>query len=169
MFQYYTDLALSPMTSPAAGTSYGVRPISTFKTGINGGDRVSFVNSTTSITHITFTWKRHGFSCMTGLKRSRRLSITSMAQAPRGANFGDKKKIIGSVVLMKKKVLDLNDINASVLDRLYELFNRRVSLQLISAVNCDPSEFAFLLSIYYFLVLRSLVKKLSSAFNGGKK
>ncbi|KAF5463410.1 hypothetical protein F2P56_019327 [Juglans regia] len=136
-----TDLALSPMKSLAAGTSYGVRPISTFKTAINGGDhRVSSVNSTTTntTTPVTFTWKRHGFSCITGLKRSRRLSITSMSQTPRGSNYEVKKKIKGSVVLMKKKVLDLNDIHASVLDRLLELFDRRVSLQLISAVNCDP-------------------------------
>ncbi|XP_042991693.1 probable linoleate 9S-lipoxygenase 5 isoform X3 [Carya illinoinensis] len=134
-----TDLALSPMKSLAAGTSYGVlRPISTFKPAINGEDRVSSVNSTTTTTHITFTWKRHGFSSMTGLKRSRRLSITSMGQTPRGANYEVKKKIKGSVVLMKKNVLDLNDIHASVLDRLLELFNRRVSLQLISAFNCDP-------------------------------
>ncbi|KAG7968531.1 hypothetical protein I3843_08G159200 [Carya illinoinensis] len=134
-----TDLALSPMKSLAAGTSYGVlRPISTFKPAINGEDRVSSVNSTTTTTPITFTWKRHGFSSMTGLKRSRRLSITSMGQTPRGANYEVKKKIKGSVVLMKKNVLDLNDIHASVLDRLLELFNRRVSLQLISAFNCDP-------------------------------
>ncbi|KAG2694817.1 hypothetical protein I3760_08G162100 [Carya illinoinensis] len=127
------------MKSLAAGTSYGVlRPISTFKPAINGEDRVSSVNSTTTTTPITFTWKRHGFSSMTGLKRSRRLSITSMGQTPRGANYEVKKKIKGSVVLMKKNVLDLNDIHASVLDRLLELFNRRVSLQLISAFNCDP-------------------------------
>ncbi|XP_057960486.1 probable linoleate 9S-lipoxygenase 5 [Malania oleifera] len=40
---------------------------------------------------------------------------------------------------MKKNVLDLNDLHASVLDRLHELLGRRVSLQLISAVHADPS------------------------------
>ncbi|XP_024025452.1 probable linoleate 9S-lipoxygenase 5 [Morus notabilis] len=50
----------------------------------------------------------------------------------------DKKKIIkGSVVLMKKNVLDFNDFHASILDRVHELLGQRVSLQLISAVNAD--------------------------------
>ncbi|KAF6135085.1 hypothetical protein GIB67_040396 [Kingdonia uniflora] len=49
------------------------------------------------------------------------------------------KKIKGSVVLMKKNVLDFNDINASVLDRIHELLGKGVSLQLISAVNGDPA------------------------------
>ncbi|KAJ4968402.1 hypothetical protein NE237_015103 [Protea cynaroides] len=48
------------------------------------------------------------------------------------------KKIKGSVVLMKKNVLDFNDSQASVLDWVYEFLGRRVSLQLISAVNGDP-------------------------------
>ncbi|XP_043691952.1 probable linoleate 9S-lipoxygenase 5 isoform X1 [Telopea speciosissima] len=52
---------------------------------------------------------------------------------------GEKKmKIKGSVVLMKKNVLDLNDINASLLDRVYEFFGKGVSLQLISATNGNP-------------------------------
>ncbi|XP_041020069.1 probable linoleate 9S-lipoxygenase 5 [Juglans microcarpa x Juglans regia] len=53
---------------------------------------------------------------------------------------GDKKKIEGKVVLMKKNVLDFNDFNASILDGVHELLGHRVSLQLISAVNGDPSE-----------------------------
>ncbi|KAL5566069.1 hypothetical protein UlMin_029233 [Ulmus minor] len=48
------------------------------------------------------------------------------------------KKIEGTVILMKKNVLDFNDFNASFLDRLHELVGRRVSLQLISAVNGAP-------------------------------
>ena len=48
---------------------------------------------------------------------------------------GNNKKIEGTVVLMKKNVLDFN---ASVLDRFDELLGKRVSLQLISAVNADP-------------------------------
>ncbi|KAG6702138.1 hypothetical protein I3843_07G018100 [Carya illinoinensis] len=53
---------------------------------------------------------------------------------------GDKKKIEGKVVLMKKNVLDFNDFNASILDRVHELLGQKVSLQLISAVNGDPTE-----------------------------
>ncbi|KAF5463411.1 hypothetical protein F2P56_019328 [Juglans regia] len=49
------------------------------------------------------------------------------------------KKIEGTVVLMKKNVLDFNDFNASVLDRVHELFGQRVSLQLVSAVNYGDS------------------------------
>ncbi|PON59878.1 Lipoxygenase [Trema orientale] len=48
------------------------------------------------------------------------------------------KKIKGSVVLMKKNVLDFNDFNASFLDRVHELFGQRVALRLVSAVNGDP-------------------------------
>ena len=51
---------------------------------------------------------------------------------------GNNKKIEGTVVLMKKNVLDFNDFNASVLDRFDELLGKWVSLQLISAVNADP-------------------------------
>lgn len=50
------------------------------------------------------------------------------------------EKIKGSVVLMKKNVLDFNDFNASILDRVHELFGQRVTLQLVSAVNGDPGE-----------------------------
>nr|XP_043625443.1 probable linoleate 9S-lipoxygenase 5 [Erigeron canadensis] len=50
-----------------------------------------------------------------------------------------KKMITGTVVLMKKNVLDVNDFGASFLDRVYELFGKRVSIQLISSTHCDPS------------------------------
>ncbi|KAL9393143.1 hypothetical protein Peur_012428 [Populus x canadensis] len=50
------------------------------------------------------------------------------------------KKIKGTVVLMKKNVLDFNDFNASVLDRVHEFLGQGVSLQLVSAVNSDPSD-----------------------------
>ncbi|KAK6915577.1 Lipoxygenase, C-terminal [Dillenia turbinata] len=53
-------------------------------------------------------------------------------------NF-ESKKITGSVVLMKKNVLDFNDFNASVLDWVHELVGKGVSLQLVSAVNGDPA------------------------------
>ncbi|XVF63141.1 hypothetical protein PTKIN_Ptkin09bG0065000 [Pterospermum kingtungense] len=51
----------------------------------------------------------------------------------------DKKKIKGTVVLMKKNALDMHDLKASLLDRVHELFGKRVSLQLISAVHTDPA------------------------------
>ncbi|KAK1419279.1 hypothetical protein QVD17_28443 [Tagetes erecta] len=50
-----------------------------------------------------------------------------------------KTKIKGTVVLMKKNVLDLHDFGSSFLDWVYEMFNKRVSMQLISSTHCDPS------------------------------
>uniref|UniRef100_A0A7N2L4T2 Lipoxygenase n=1 Tax=Quercus lobata TaxID=97700 RepID=A0A7N2L4T2_QUELO len=50
------------------------------------------------------------------------------------------KKIEGTVVLMKKNVLDLDDFNASVLDGFHEMLGQKVSFQLISAVNGDPGQ-----------------------------
>ncbi|XP_010277584.1 PREDICTED: probable linoleate 9S-lipoxygenase 5 [Nelumbo nucifera] len=55
------------------------------------------------------------------------------------AGVGGKKKIKGTVVLMKKNVLDFNDLHASVLDRVHELVGKGVALQLISSVNTDPA------------------------------
>ncbi|KAM7473765.1 hypothetical protein LguiB_021008 [Lonicera macranthoides] len=51
----------------------------------------------------------------------------------------ERKTIKGKVVLMKKKILDLNDVKASVMDRFDEILGHKVSLQLISAVNGDPN------------------------------
>ncbi|KAI9088992.1 hypothetical protein K1719_029271 [Acacia pycnantha] len=45
--------------------------------------------------------------------------------------------IKGTVVLMKKNVLILNDLGASVMDRLSELVGDKVSLRLINSVNVD--------------------------------
>jgi linoleate 9S-lipoxygenase len=53
---------------------------------------------------------------------------------------GSKIKIKGSVVLMKKNVLDFNDLRASILDRVHELLGNQVSLQLISSVANDPGK-----------------------------
>ncbi|KAL6545697.1 Lox4p [Orobanche gracilis] len=50
---------------------------------------------------------------------------------------GGHRKIKGKVVLMKKNVLDFNDLSASVLDTVHELVGQKVSLQLISSVNTD--------------------------------
>ncbi|XP_009790810.1 probable linoleate 9S-lipoxygenase 5 [Nicotiana sylvestris] len=45
----------------------------------------------------------------------------------------------GTVVLMKKNFLDLDDVKASVVDRVDEVLGHKVSLQLIGAVNADPA------------------------------
>ncbi|KAK4478086.1 hypothetical protein RD792_017351 [Penstemon davidsonii] len=51
----------------------------------------------------------------------------------------ERRKIKGSVVLMKKNVVDVTDVGASLLDRFHEVFGKGVSLQLISAVHFDPA------------------------------
>jgi len=51
--------------------------------------------------------------------------------------------IRGTVIVTKKNVLDFNDLSASLLDRLHEFVGKRVSLQLISAVQADPGQFYF--------------------------
>uniref|UniRef100_M1D4M8 Lipoxygenase n=1 Tax=Solanum tuberosum TaxID=4113 RepID=M1D4M8_SOLTU len=48
------------------------------------------------------------------------------------------KKVRGTVVLMKKNVLDLTDVGASLLDRFHEVIGKGVSLQLISADHAEP-------------------------------
>ncbi|AES61371.1 putative linoleate 9S-lipoxygenase [Medicago truncatula] len=53
---------------------------------------------------------------------------------------GDKSnrhQVEGTVVLMKKSVLDFNDFTASMLDGLHEFVGKGVSLQLVSTVNTD--------------------------------
>ncbi|KAM1640236.1 hypothetical protein ACFX15_009980 [Malus domestica] len=52
---------------------------------------------------------------------------------------GNHGKINGTVVLMKKSLLDFNDINSSVLDRAHELIGQGVCLQRISAVHADDA------------------------------
>ncbi|XP_041000788.1 probable linoleate 9S-lipoxygenase 5 isoform X3 [Juglans microcarpa x Juglans regia] len=53
---------------------------------------------------------------------------------------GDNKKVKGTVVLLKKNVLDFKDVKASLLDRIYELLGKCVSLQLISSACPDPED-----------------------------
>lgn len=60
-------------------------------------------------------------------------------KAINGDNVENPKTFKGRVVLMKKNALDFNDLNASILDRVHELIGKKVSLQLISAVNSHPS------------------------------
>lgn len=48
-------------------------------------------------------------------------------------------KIKGTIVLMKKNVLDFKDAKASLLDRIHELLGKGVSMQLVSSVHPDPA------------------------------
>lgn len=48
------------------------------------------------------------------------------------------QKVRGTVVLMKKNVLDFTDVGASLLDRFHEVIGKGVSLQLISADHAEP-------------------------------
>ncbi|KAM7255771.1 hypothetical protein ACFE04_011512 [Oxalis oulophora] len=49
----------------------------------------------------------------------------------------NKKMIKGTILLMKKKLLDATDVKASIVDRIHELFGRGVTIQLISSVKSD--------------------------------
>ncbi|KAK6929981.1 Lipoxygenase, C-terminal [Dillenia turbinata] len=53
---------------------------------------------------------------------------------------GETKKIQGTVVLIKKSILDFNDFHASFLDKVHEFLGKGVSLQLISASHGDPDK-----------------------------
>ncbi|KAL7235183.1 hypothetical protein ACSBR1_018639 [Camellia fascicularis] len=52
----------------------------------------------------------------------------------------DEKKIKGTVVLMKKSLLDFDGLSLPLVDRIEEVVGQKVSLQLISAVNGDPGK-----------------------------
>ncbi|XP_010905215.1 probable linoleate 9S-lipoxygenase 4 [Elaeis guineensis] len=52
---------------------------------------------------------------------------------------GKGTKIKGTVVLMKKNVLDFNDLHASLLDRMHEILGQGVTFQLVSATEGDPN------------------------------
>lgn len=52
----------------------------------------------------------------------------------------EKKKVKGTVVLKKKNVMDVTDVGASVVDRIYELLGNGVSLQLISSHLADSGQ-----------------------------
>ncbi|KAK9083902.1 hypothetical protein Scep_030373 [Stephania cephalantha] len=49
----------------------------------------------------------------------------------------EKVVVRGRAVVVKKKVLDLKDFRASVIDRVYEFLGRGVSVQLVSSLNAD--------------------------------
>jgi len=61
-------------------------------------------------------------------------------------NMNKRDRMRGTVILMKKNVLDFNDLSSSLLDRLHEFMGKRVSLQLISAFQTDSGQY-----FYYFL------------------
>lgn len=63
-------------------------------------------------------------------------------------NHTNGKKVRGTVVLMKKNVLDLTDVGASFLDRVHEVFGKGVSLQLISADHAEPGISLFFCSTF---------------------
>ena len=71
---------------------------------------------------------------------SQSLMETFCAKNKEKANpkMGESKKIRGTVVLMKKSVLDFKDIKASLIDRIHEIFGKGVSMQLVSSVHSDP-------------------------------
>lgn len=71
----------------------------------------------------------------------------------------ETKKIRGTVVLMKKNILDLSDLGSSFLDRVHELMGRGVSLQLISSVHVDPGQFLFNCTNFkFFLFFTSVLQ-----------
>lgn len=63
-------------------------------------------------------------------------------------NHTNGKKVRGTVVLMKKNVLDLKDVGASFLDRVHEVFGKGVSLQLISADHAESGTSFYLCSTF---------------------
>lgn len=78
-----------------------------------------------------------------------------------------KKRIKGSVVLMKKNVLDFNDFHGSLRDRVDEFLNKRVSLQLISAENVDSGQFSLLLLLFFSVIFDNDAKGLSPMERSG--
>jgi linoleate 9S-lipoxygenase len=56
-----------------------------------------------------------------------------------GAN--KQARLKGTVVLMRKNVLDLNDFGAAVIDGISEFLGKGVTCQLISSTLVDASEY----------------------------
>ncbi|KAM1468297.1 hypothetical protein ACFX2I_033276 [Malus domestica] len=87
--------------------------------------------------------------CVKQIKQKNKILQNIVEKLTGHQQNGNHGKINGTVVLMKKNVLDFNDLNASVLDGVYELVGQGVSLQLISAVHADDSsEFIFSVQDY---------------------
>lgn len=71
----------------------------------------------------------------------------------------ENMKIKGTVVLIKENLEGLMEFSESLMDRLHEMLGRKISLQLISAVNCDSgiiflSSVIFLQLTFFFFLLR---------------
>ena len=110
-----------------------------------------FIHTSPSSLCLSYSWLSFAMWLLLLLKMMMMMmmkKLLSIVSAITGEN--DKKKIEGTVVLMKKNVLDFNDFNAPVLDRVHELFGQGVSLQLVSAVHGDPGEFFFFLLLHVF-------------------
>ena len=61
------------------------------------------------------------------------------------------KKIKGKVVLMRKNVLDFNNLASSAVDSVTEFLGQGVSVQLVSASKADPGLFLIsLLPFFYY-------------------
>ncbi|TYH59974.1 hypothetical protein ES332_D08G260200v1 [Gossypium tomentosum] len=56
-----------------------------------------------------------------------------------GLNKPSKNTTTGSVVIVKKNVLDFTAVHSTVADSLFELLGNQVSLQLVGAENPDPA------------------------------
>lgn len=101
----------------------------------------------TILSHIKIHNKHFTFNSFLLNKHSKPL-LLSLSFAPRlitvlcilllKMSHNTRHHVEGTVVLMKKSVLDFNDYTASFLDGLHEFVGKGVSLQLISAVNTDP-------------------------------
>lgn len=82
--------------------------------------------------------------------------LEKIVDAISGRSEDNGKKVKGTIVLMKKNVLDFNDVNASLLDGVLEFLGKRVSLQLISAVHADPGNHFFSFPCFKLYIDRSI-------------
>ncbi|KAK1440488.1 hypothetical protein QVD17_06316 [Tagetes erecta] len=73
-------------------------------------------------------------SCMEDLFRKVGKLLFGKSDAKKKSS---RVQVKGKVVLMKKNMLDFNDLGASVMDRAYELFGQHISIQFISATHAD--------------------------------
>lgn len=75
------------------------------------------------------------------------------------------KKIKGTVLLMKKNLLDVNDPKAKLVDQFDEFRGQKVSLQLISAVNGDPGQLSamFISKLHRICILFLFVSAAAAA------
>ncbi|KAJ1380914.1 PLAT/LH2 domain superfamily [Sesbania bispinosa] len=80
--------------------------------------------------------------------------VNALSTSDSDDNKSKSHRIRGTVILMKKNVLDFNDLGASILDRLHEFVGKGVSIQLISAVKVDTGQYTIssLLVLSYVLI-----------------